>query len=206
MGDLRLGDQLFDDAGHTCRVTGVFDQPPGRPCFEVVFSDGSTIVADAEHRWLTHDYKARRAARYRATTTKRPLDMLGGTSRFRGVTRHRDGRWVAQVRTDGINRRLGIFADEETAATTAHEGRRRLLNSQSPAPSVVTTEEIRRSLRDGKHSNHAIPVTKPLVGRRGGVAARPLHARCLARRWIVIPRNDLQRRPADHRDDRCRWL
>ena len=59
MGDLRLGDELYDDAGHPCRVTGIFDQPPERPCFEVVFCDGSTIVADAEHRWLTHDYKAR---------------------------------------------------------------------------------------------------------------------------------------------------
>ena len=100
MGELRVGDQLYDDAGHTCRVTGVFDQPPGRPCFEVVFSDGSTIVADAEHRWLTHDFKTRQAARYRATTTKRPLDMLGGSSRFRGVTRHRDGRWMAQVQDE----------------------------------------------------------------------------------------------------------
>lgn len=173
MGDLRLGDQLYDDAGHTCRVTGIFDQPPGRPCFEVVFSDGSTIVADAEHRWLTHDYKARRAARYRATTTKRPLDMMGGTSRFRGVTRHRDGRWVAQVQTGGLNRHLGLFADEETAAATAHEARRRLLNSQSPAPSVVTTEEIRRSLRHGKDSNHAIPVTKPLVGHQAELPVAP---------------------------------
>src|SRR5690606_24093912 len=24
----------------------------GRPCYEVAFSDGSTIVADAEHQWV----------------------------------------------------------------------------------------------------------------------------------------------------------
>ena len=60
-------------------------------------------------------------------------------------------------------RYLGIFVDEEAAAAVAHEARRRLLNPKSSGPSVVTTEEIRRSLRHGKHSNHAIPLTKPLV-------------------------------------------
>jgi hypothetical protein len=164
MGDLRVGDQLYDDAGQICRVTGIFDQPEGRPCFELVFSDGSTIVADAEHRWLTHSYKARKAARYRAKTTKRPLDALGGTSRFRGVSRHREGRWVAQVHAGGVNHYLGLFADEELAAAVAHEGRCSLLNSRLPAPSIVTTEEIRSSMRDGKNANHAIPVAKPLGG------------------------------------------
>ena len=33
----------------------------GRPCFEVEFSDGEVIVADAEHQWLTWD-AARRVA------------------------------------------------------------------------------------------------------------------------------------------------
>ena len=143
--------------GQTCRVTGVFDQPPGRPCFEVVFSDGSTIVADAQHLWLTHDFKARRAASYRATTTKRPRDMLGGSSRYRGVTRLRDGRWMAQVQTNGINHRLGTFVDEETAAAVASEGRLRLLKPRTPEPTVVTTEEIRRSLRHGKHTQSRDP-------------------------------------------------
>ncbi|MGZ6617768.1 MAG: LAGLIDADG family homing endonuclease, partial [Solirubrobacteraceae bacterium] len=173
MGQLRLGDELYDEEGRVCRVTGIFDQPPGRPCFEVVFSDGSTIVADGEHRWLTHDFKARKAARYRATTTNQPLDMLGGTSRFRGVTRHRDGRWIAQVGTRGVRHYLGLFPDEETAAAAAQEGRRRLLKSQCPGPRIVTTEEIRRSLRDGKSSNHAIPAAKPLVGRQAELPLAP---------------------------------
>ena len=166
MGQLRLGEELYDDKGQICRVTGVFDQPPERPCFEVVFSDGSTIVADAEHRWLTHDYRARQGARYRATTAKRSLDALGGTSRFRGVIRDRDGRWIAQVRTGGVNHRLGTFADEDAAAAAASEGRRRLLDRQPPVPRIVTTVEIGRSLQRAKHANHAIPVAMALVGSR----------------------------------------
>lgn len=49
MGDLRVGDHVFDEAGQPTIVTGVYDQPAGRECFEVAFSDGETIVADAEH-------------------------------------------------------------------------------------------------------------------------------------------------------------
>ena len=35
----------------------------GRPCYEVAFSDGTVIVADAEHQWLTVDGADRRAVR-----------------------------------------------------------------------------------------------------------------------------------------------
>lgn len=53
MGELKVGDQVFDEAGRPTTVTGVYDQPPDRPCVEVAFSDGSTIVCDEEHLWWT---------------------------------------------------------------------------------------------------------------------------------------------------------
>ena len=34
----------------------------GRPCYEVEFADGTVIVADAEHQWLTDDRAGRRPA------------------------------------------------------------------------------------------------------------------------------------------------
>ena len=92
MGDLRVGDEVYDDSGHPCRVTAVFDQPPGRPCFEVVFSDGSTIVADAEHRWLTHNYSARKAARYRAMTTNLDFRCVYSTLFSRGAVDQAGGK------------------------------------------------------------------------------------------------------------------
>lgn len=51
MGDVQVGDVLFDEAGRPCRVVFATDPMENRPCFEVAFSDGSTIVADADHRW-----------------------------------------------------------------------------------------------------------------------------------------------------------
>lgn len=53
MGDVAVGDLLYDAEGRPTRVVAATDVMTGRPCFEVEFSDGSRIVADAEHQWLT---------------------------------------------------------------------------------------------------------------------------------------------------------
>jgi replicative DNA helicase len=60
MGQVRVGDQLIDAAGRPTNVTMATDVMHGRPCYEVEFSDGSVIVADGEHRWLTHTRRTRR--------------------------------------------------------------------------------------------------------------------------------------------------
>jgi replicative DNA helicase len=52
MGDVAVGDLLLGADGRPTKVTRATDVMTGRPCFEVEFSDGSTIVADAEHQWL----------------------------------------------------------------------------------------------------------------------------------------------------------
>ncbi|HEV7299237.1 MAG TPA: AP2 domain-containing protein [Tepidisphaeraceae bacterium] len=39
------------------------------------------------------------------------------SSRFKGVSRFQDtGKWIAQIRKDGVNYYLGLFTDEEAAA------------------------------------------------------------------------------------------
>jgi hypothetical protein len=53
MGELKDGDQVFDELGRPCTVLTAHPVRYDRPCFEVEFSDGSTIVADAEHLWWT---------------------------------------------------------------------------------------------------------------------------------------------------------
>ena len=55
MGDVAVGDLLLGADGLPTRVVAVTDVMLGRPCFEVEFSDGTVIVADAEHQWLTAD-------------------------------------------------------------------------------------------------------------------------------------------------------
>jgi replicative DNA helicase len=53
MGDVRVGDELVGADGLPTRVVAATDVMLGRPCFEVEFSDGTVIVADAEHQWPT---------------------------------------------------------------------------------------------------------------------------------------------------------
>ncbi|WP_089154845.1 replicative DNA helicase [Micromonospora sp. NBS 11-29] len=60
MGAVRVGDQLLAADGNPTTVTNVFDVMHDRPCYEVEFSDGSVIVADAEHLWKTTTRASRR--------------------------------------------------------------------------------------------------------------------------------------------------
>jgi deoxycytidine triphosphate deaminase len=86
MGDLAPGDLVFDERGCPCAVVGATEVLLGRPCHEVVFSDGQSIVADAQHRWLTVDGDGRRRGRGRGrlVTTAR----IAGGLRAGGEPNH----------------------------------------------------------------------------------------------------------------------
>jgi len=57
MGDLVEGSVVFDEAGVPTRVSWASPVMTGRPCYRLAFSDGSTIIADAEHQWVTRTLK-----------------------------------------------------------------------------------------------------------------------------------------------------
>ncbi|RBY80985.1 replicative DNA helicase [Geodermatophilus sp. TF02-6] len=70
MGGVRVGDQVIGSDGRPTTVVAATEVMAGRPCYEVHFSDGSVIVADAQHQWLTEDRASRRSsgpARIRTT-------------------------------------------------------------------------------------------------------------------------------------------
>ncbi|WP_420884011.1 replicative DNA helicase [Micromonospora sp. CPCC 205547] len=60
MGEVTVGDQLLAADGTPTTITAAFDVRYDRPCYEVEFSDGSVIVADAEHLWKTSTRASRR--------------------------------------------------------------------------------------------------------------------------------------------------
>jgi deoxycytidine triphosphate deaminase len=70
MGDLQVGDEVFDPDGLPVPVVAATEPLIGRPCREVVFSDGTTIVADVSHHWeVQNKYDRRRGDRHRVLTT-----------------------------------------------------------------------------------------------------------------------------------------
>jgi replicative DNA helicase len=83
MGAVDVGDAVLGADGRPTRVVGATEVMTGRPCFEVHFSDGSAIVADAEHQWLTETRASRRSAQQART----------------GYNRCSDQRTFAEVRT-----------------------------------------------------------------------------------------------------------
>ncbi|HZC54354.1 MAG TPA: DnaB-like helicase N-terminal domain-containing protein, partial [Mycobacterium sp.] len=83
MGDVSVGDQLLGADGRPTRVVAATDVMLGRPCYEVEFSDGTVIVADAAHQWLTETRASRKSAQAAAV----------------GYNRYKNQRTFAAVRT-----------------------------------------------------------------------------------------------------------
>jgi replicative DNA helicase len=80
MGEVSPGDVVFDERGVPCRVLRVTEVMFGRPCFQVTFSDGTTVIADADHQWVTRDEKSRNShwnAHKRNRLIDRPLLSRG---------------------------------------------------------------------------------------------------------------------------------
>lgn len=72
MGDLKVGDELYDENIRYCRVTWVGPIYTDHAVYDVAFSDGSAIAADAGHLWTTTDRAGVRATR----TTEEVRDSL----------------------------------------------------------------------------------------------------------------------------------
>ncbi|HEY2266821.1 MAG TPA: LAGLIDADG family homing endonuclease, partial [Streptosporangiaceae bacterium] len=69
MGELAEGDLVFGEDGQPCRVVTAWPVRYGHPCYEVEFSDGTVITADAEHLWLA-DTRASRVSASAAAALK----------------------------------------------------------------------------------------------------------------------------------------
>lgn len=61
MKDIQIGDYVFDENGAPTRVDYVTEPMYDHKCYEVVFSDGTKEVADAEHLWVTETNACRKA-------------------------------------------------------------------------------------------------------------------------------------------------
>lgn len=83
MADVAVGDLLIGADGKPTRVVAATEVMVGRPCYEVEFSDGTVIVADAEHQWLTETRASRKSAQAAAV----------------GYNRYKNQRTFAAVRT-----------------------------------------------------------------------------------------------------------
>lgn len=138
MGEVQVGDALFDERGQPCRVTAV-SGISHRPCYRLTFDDGATLVADDVHRWVTLS-----AAELSALTT-------------------RDPAWRARRRASRPSRAKATTSSARLAALRAHNA---ALAEVLPPPSgtVRDTTTLHQTLKRWGRANHAIPVSAALVG------------------------------------------
>ena len=85
MGEVAVGNELLGADGRPTRVVAATGVMLGRPCYEVEFSDGTVIVADAAHQWLTETRASRKSAQAAAVN----------------YNRYKNQRTFAAVRTTG---------------------------------------------------------------------------------------------------------
>ena len=80
MEDLKIGDRVFDSQGNITNVTFATNVQYDRSCYEVLFSDGSLITADAEHLWIAKDKVSRSSIKHPTRASKDKIvtteDML----------------------------------------------------------------------------------------------------------------------------------
>ncbi|WP_207914326.1 replicative DNA helicase [Micromonospora sp. KC213] len=146
MGEVAVGDRLLAADGTPTTVTAAFDIRYDRPCYEVEFSDGSVIVADAEHLWKT--------------TTR-----AGRRRRGQQVRHHRPSFSPAAVRAaqpvvGGHPRPVTLTAPTGLIGPAP----RHLLYPAGRHDDVVTTAEIAATLRTGPDGrlNHTVRNCGPL--------------------------------------------
>lgn len=85
MGEVAVGDELIGDDGLPTRVVAATEVMSDRPCYEVEFSDGTVIVADEQHQWLTETRASRKSAQAAAA----------------GYNGYKNQRTFAEIRTTG---------------------------------------------------------------------------------------------------------
>jgi phage terminase large subunit-like protein len=152
MGDLRVGDQIFNDDGQPCKVDGVSEVMIGRKCYRIIFDDGSEIIADAEHLW--------------ETTIKRPYGSHGAHAKSMAA----ECRNNKERRKKGEDNKLikcqcgcGEYIEDYDSA-----GRPRYYisghnNKKSSKTKIRSTQEIKDTLYHGKNGlNHEIKLSSPL--------------------------------------------
>ena len=150
MGEVRVGDELIGSDGRPTRVVAATEVMTDRPCFEITFSDGTRVVADAEHQWRA-SFRASRPAPTEAWRRSHLSSVMTGggatilTSRPTSYLNPRAGKpWASSIPGDESNPG-GIPPEPSVMA-------------------VVTTREMARTVTsaDGR-PNWSVSVARPLV-------------------------------------------
>lgn len=148
MGDIAVGDQLFDEQGLICRVSKVFDIVQSPVLYRLTFDDGSAVDCCKDHQWLTFNAKELGQLtrldpewRRRRRGRRKSRSAVGSGHRKEHTPEHR--RFLSE-------------------ACTARNQAKKWDYQPPPTGSIRTTQEIVDTIFVGHRANHAIPLPKCL--------------------------------------------
>jgi len=73
MGEIRVGDTVFGSNGEPVKVVGATDVMHNHEVYEVQFSTGEVVVADADHQWFTISKSERKRGKIGKVRTTREI-------------------------------------------------------------------------------------------------------------------------------------
>lgn len=175
LGDITIGDQVFDESGRPCRVTGIYE-PPITKAYRLTFSDGVTIDTCADHQWVTWTHAERKAylrSQHERDVTRFPEEWPAWRAK-RLPTRWLEEHVVEKafaLQAEGLSvRKIAAELDISRQALAPHLEAGRWLAPEAKSgpgatgPQIRTTQEIVDTLTFGKRgdSNHCVPLAAPV--------------------------------------------
>ncbi|MFI6514489.1 replicative DNA helicase [Spirillospora sp. NPDC050679] len=140
MREVQVGDHVIGADGRPTRVVAATEVMHGRPCYEVEFSDGEVIIADAQHQWRTTTRTGWATTDSGARSRHKALAGVGAISGPRPRHEH------ISLHQGPLSR--AAFS-KDPAAKAQHRP-------------IKTTEQIAATLRCGDNRpNHAVEVARP---------------------------------------------
>jgi phage terminase large subunit-like protein len=171
-GDLRVGDDVFGPDGRPTRVQWVSEVLHDRPCYRVVFSDGSSFVADRYHLWAVRD---RGWENHRVVMT---TEAMAATVRGGRRSTHREHRYSVHVcRPVEIPLRTDLPIDPYVLGVWLGDGSRGSNQITTADPGIVEAiraagEIVRPGVAKGAARSYSVG-----SGRRGQKDPRSLRYR-----------------------------
>lgn len=76
MGELKVGDQVFDEKGNPTTVVATSEIFRNNECYRITFSDGATVVAGSGHLWAVNARRTGRTVQYRRDNPSAPSSLV----------------------------------------------------------------------------------------------------------------------------------
>ena len=128
MGDLKVGDTVFDDQGQPCHVVAKSEVDDKEQAYKLTFRDGTSIVAGARHQWRCDDI----------THKAIPGILLTTEEIYRNQCEVKDGRSTIRIHVAKPIQIMGsAFSDRPAVKDRYH-----YLKSIEPVPHPVKMQCI----------------------------------------------------------------